>query len=69
MRVKGVHYIHLYEEGNELDFDMSLYFFEQIGKFYNDAGNAKWKKEYPKSIPAEMTAIVRKKVIKPLLFG
>eukprot|EP01102_Stenamoeba_stenopodia_P019322 TRINITY_DN726_c0_g1_i1.p1 TRINITY_DN726_c0_g1~~TRINITY_DN726_c0_g1_i1.p1 ORF type:complete len:272 (+),score=106.06 TRINITY_DN726_c0_g1_i1:139-954(+) len=64
MRVKGVHYIHLYEEGNELDFDMSLYFFEQIGKFYNEAANAKWKKEYPKSIPAEMTAIVRKKELR-----
>jgi hypothetical protein len=60
MRVKGVKYVHLYEEGNELDFDMSLYFFEQLGKFIEDPKNAKWKTQYPKGIPQEMTAIKRK---------
>jgi len=51
MRHKGVHYIHLYDEGNELDFDMSLYFFEQLSKFYSDPKNAHWVKDYPSSIP------------------
>jgi hypothetical protein len=60
---KGIHYIHLYEEGNELDFDMSLRFFELLAKFYS-TGGAKWKADYPKSIPADMTAIVRKKELR-----
>jgi len=64
MRVKGVKYIHLYEEGNELNFDMGLYLFEQLGKFYDDAKNNKWKKDYPKSVPEEMTAIQRKKELR-----
>jgi len=60
MRVRGVKYVHLYEEGNELDFDMSLYFFEQLLKFLDDAKNTKWKTQYPKGMPQEMTAIKRK---------
>jgi len=64
MRVKGVKYLHLYEEGNELDFDMSLFFFEQILKHLSEAKNEHWAKEYPKSVPNEMTAIVRKKELR-----
>jgi len=64
MRWKGVHYIHLYEEGNELDFDMSLHFFELLNNFFDDPKNAKWRADYPKSMPAEMTAIVRKRELK-----
>jgi len=62
MRCRGVKYLHLYEEGNELDFDMSLYVFEQLNKFTNE--NEKWSKEYPKSVPKEMTAIVRKQELR-----
>lgn len=62
MRVKGVYYIHLYEEGNELDFDMSLYVFEQLNKLLEK--EAKWAKEYPKSLPKDMTAIVRKQELR-----
>ncbi len=29
-RWRNVQYIHLYDEGNDLDFDMTLYFFEQV---------------------------------------
>jgi len=64
MRCRGIKYIHLYEEGNELDFDMSLYLFEQLGKFYGEANNTKWAKEYATSIPQEMTAIHRKKELR-----
>ncbi len=32
MKAKGTQYIHLYEPGQDLDFDMGLYFFEQITK-------------------------------------
>jgi len=62
MHNKGVKYIHLYEEGDELDFDMSLYFFEQLLKFLN--ANEKWAKDYPKSVPKEMTAIQRKQELR-----
>jgi len=64
MRNKGVHWIHLYDEGNELDFDMSLYFFEQQNKFYSDPKNQHWVAEYKESIPVEMTAIDRKKELR-----
>jgi hypothetical protein len=62
MRTKGVKYLHLYEEGNELDFDMSLYVFEQLNKYLDQ--NEKWAKDYPKSVPKEMTAIVRKQELR-----
>jgi len=59
---KGVKYIHLYEEGNELDFDMSLHYFERLLKFLH--ANEKWEKDYPKSVPKDMTAIVRKQELR-----
>jgi len=64
MRVRGIKYLHLYEEGCELDFDMSLYVFEQLNKFYQNPDNAKWGKEYSKSTPIDMTAIHRKKELR-----
>jgi len=62
MRCRGIKYLHLYEEGNELDFDMSLYVYEQLTKFLEE--NPKWSKDYPKSSPKEMTAIVRKQELR-----
>jgi len=32
MHTKGVNYVHLYEEGNDLDFNIGLYFY---GEFLN----------------------------------
>jgi len=64
MRVRGIKYLHLYEEGNELDFDMSLYFFEQVLKHLSDPKNEHWAKEYKKSVPQDMTAITRKKELR-----
>jgi len=64
MRVRGIKYLHIYEEGCELDFDMSLYVFEQLNKFNQAPENAKWIKEYAKSTPVDMTAISRKKELR-----
>lgn len=64
MKNKNIHYYHLYNEGNDLDFDMALHLFETIFKFFDDAKNARWKENYPRSIPKDMTAIVRKKEIR-----
>jgi len=72
MRWRNVTYVHLYDEGNDLDFDMGLYFFEMLVNFYH--GNFKDKLlpadgkqnalDYAKSVPAEQTAIVRKKELR-----
>jgi len=59
---KGIKYVHLYEEGNELDFDMSLYFFERLCKLFNK--DPKLGDSYSKSVPKDMTAIVRKQELR-----
>jgi len=64
MRAKGTLYIHMYEEGNDVDFDIGLYFFEQLNKFFDDGKNKEWKDKYPKAVPASLTAIVRKQEIR-----
>jgi len=64
MRAKGTLYIHQYEEGNDVDFDIGLYFFEQLVKFFDEEKNGKWKSEYPKAVPQHLTAIVRKQEIR-----
>jgi len=74
-RWRNVVYVHLYEEGNDLDFDMGLYFFEQLVKFYAEpkagavlVGNPlvgpDLAKTYSKSTPVEQTAVVRKKELR-----
>lgn len=64
-RWRNVQYIHLYDEGNDLDFDMALYFFEQLLKYYNEDRKGKeYAQEYAKSVPIEMTAVVRKKELR-----
>lgn len=64
MNAKGISYIHLYEEGNDLDFDLGLYFFEQLCKFTDDGKNAAVCQEYEPSMPVMMTSIVRKKELR-----
>lgn len=63
MMTRNVQYLHLYKEGNDLDFDMTLYFFEQLVKFFDR--NPEWKERgFERSIPKEMTAIQRKQEIR-----
>jgi len=72
MRVRNVTYVHMYEEGCDLDFDMGLYFFEQLVKFYdepkpiviNGLVGPDVAKQYGPSVPKEMTAVVRKKELR-----
>ena len=63
-RWRNIQYIHLYEEGNDLDFDMTLYFFEQLCKFFEDDKNAHWVQKFPKAVPQMMTSVHRKKEIR-----
>lgn len=66
MHAKGVNYVHLYEEGNELDFNIGLYFYEQLCKQLNDGTASKEfnTKEFEPSQPEMLTAIVRKKELR-----
>lgn len=66
MHAKGVSYVHLYEEGNDLDFNIGLYFYEQLCKRLFDVPQYKqWQAaEWAKSQPEMMTAIVRKKELR-----
>jgi len=66
MHFKGCEYLHLYNEGLNLDFDAAMYFFEQLGKHCDDEKNFKGEEmeTFKQSFPSEMTAIVRKKELR-----
>lgn len=65
MHSKGISLRHLYEEGKDLDFDIGLYFYEQLCKFVEDPKNAKWaSSEFAMSQPVMMTAIKRKQELR-----
>lgn len=65
MHAKGVQYVHKYEEGNDLDFNIGLYFYEILCKFLNEDGKKNWATDQWKSSQPEMqTAIVRKKELR-----
>lgn len=67
MHAKGLNYIHLYDEGNDLDFNIGLYFYEQLCKEVIDSpGGRKWRDDdkYQPSMPTMMTALVRKQELR-----
>jgi len=65
MHSKGISLRHLYEEGHDLDFDITLYFYEQLVKFVEDEKNRSWASApYQLSQPAMMTSIKRKQELR-----
>jgi len=75
MHSQGIHFIHQYDEGNDVDFDIGLYFFEQVCKFVDEGGmdkdqkawvkaNPNFKSDFKSSIPEMKTSIVRKKELR-----
>jgi hypothetical protein len=64
MHSKGISLIFKYDEGRDLDFDIGLYFYEQICKFCDEPKNKKWKDQYPRSMPEMMTALKRKQELR-----
>jgi len=61
MHSKGISLIYKYEEGNDVDFNIGLYFYEKLCKYLEDPVNAKWAgSQYAMSQPEMMTAIKRK---------
>merc|ERR1712232_944333 len=63
MHAKGIDLIFKYNEGVDLDFDIGLYFYEQLCKFCEDPKNKEWQK-YARSQPEMMTAIKRKQELR-----
>jgi len=65
MHFKGISLIYQYEEGNDLDFDSGLYFFEQLCKYLDDGKNKKYASSpFEISQPTMMTAIKRKQELR-----
>lgn len=69
MHAKGVAYVHQYQEGNDVDFNIGLYFYETLCKNLAEGGPRGEFKEfkdekYAKSQPEMMTAITRKKELR-----
>jgi len=65
MHSKGISLIYKYEEGNELELNIGLYFYEKLCKFLEDPKNAQWTDaKYKISQPEMLTAIRRKQELR-----
>lgn len=67
MHSKGISLIHKYEEGNDLDFNIGLYFYEKLcQKVFEAPEGKKWRDDpkYKPSMPEMLTALVRKQELR-----
>ncbi|KYR02323.1 actin bundling protein [Tieghemostelium lacteum] len=64
MHCKGIQLIYKYDEGNDLDFDIALYFYEQLCKFCEEPKNKNWREGYPISQPEMLTGLKRKQELR-----
>jgi len=65
MHNKGIQYLYQYDEGNDVDFDIGLYFYEQLCKFLEEPRNSRWANSpFERSQAEMMTAILRKKELR-----
>jgi hypothetical protein len=67
MHTKGISLLPLYEEGNDLDFNIGLYFYEQLyNKVMEKPEGKMWRDDptFAPSMPTFMTAIVRKQELR-----
>jgi hypothetical protein len=60
MHAKGISYVHLYDEGCDLDFNIGLYFYEKLCQRLEDGKEWAPFKNFAKSQPEMMTALKRK---------
>jgi hypothetical protein len=60
MHAKGISYVHLYEEGFELELNIALYFYEKLCQRLDEGKEWAPYKNFAKSQPEMMTAIKRK---------
>lgn len=65
MHSKGIQLVYQYEEGVDIEFDIGLYFYEQLCKFVEENPKA-WGKDsqYAKSQPVMMTSLKRKQELR-----
>jgi len=64
MHNKGISLIYKYDEGCDVDFDIGLYFYEQLCKFCENPSNKSITSQYPRSLPEMMTALKRKQELR-----
>jgi len=67
MHTKGISLIHLYDEGNDLDFNIGLYFYEKLyNRVMESPEGKRWRDDprFAPSMPSFMTAIVRKQELR-----
>jgi len=65
MHAKGISLIYQYDEGNDLDFNIGLYFYEKLCHFLEQPQNKHWAgPEWQISQPEMMTAIKRKQELR-----
>lgn len=67
MHAKGIMFIHLYDEGCDLDFNIGLYFYEKLcKKVLEDPEGKAWREnpKYAASLPEMLTALVRKQELR-----
>jgi len=64
MHSKGISLIYKYDEGFDVDFDIGLYFYEQLCKFCEEPTNRQWGENYSRSVPKMVTAITRKQQLR-----
>mmetsp|Transcript_6188 Transcript_6188/g.17466 ORF Transcript_6188/g.17466 Transcript_6188/m.17466 type:complete len:280 (-) Transcript_6188:49-888(-) len=61
MHFKGIQLVFKYEEGNELDLNIGLYFYEQLCKFLEQPKNKQWTEDQWKISQPEMLTAIRRK--------
>eukprot|EP01111_Echinosteliopsis_oligospora_P015009 TRINITY_DN5801_c0_g1_i1.p1 TRINITY_DN5801_c0_g1~~TRINITY_DN5801_c0_g1_i1.p1 ORF type:complete len:287 (+),score=65.20 TRINITY_DN5801_c0_g1_i1:54-914(+) len=65
MHNKGISLIYKYDEGQDLDFDIGLYFYELLCRHNEEPKGAAFNAKYPKSNPGPIiTSIVRKQELR-----
>lgn len=64
MHCKGISLVFKYDEGNDLDFDIGLYFYEKLCKYCEEPKNKNMVNQYQRSLPVMMTAINRKQELR-----
>lgn len=76
MEAQGIMYVHKYSEGNDVDFDLGIWFFEHLVKFNEDDArwnkthsdwkkkNPDWQETFKKCFPPMRTSVVLKKELR-----
>jgi len=64
MHAKGISLIYKYDEGCDVDFDIGLYYYEQLCKYCEEPKNKSVVSQYVLSLPCMMTALKRKQELR-----